>query len=99
MSLFYLTISRVMTESEEIMSIKTETIIRTVCLIIALINQLLIGLGKQPIPIEDKEIYTLVSTIVTIVIAMRCWWKNNSFTLPAIKADMYMEELRKKGAK
>ena len=81
------------------MSIKTETIIRTVCLIIALINQLLIGLGKQPIPIEDKEIYTLVSTIVTIVIAMRCWWKNNSFTLPAIKADMYMEELRKKGAK
>lgn len=88
-----------MTESEEIMSIKTETIIRTVCLIIALINQLLIGLGKQPIPIEDKEIYTLVSTIVTIVIAMRCWWKNNSFTLPAIKADMYMEELRKKGAK
>lgn len=86
-------------ESEDIMSIKTETIIRTVCLIIALINQLLIGLGKQPIPIEDKEIYTLVSTIVTIVIAMRCWWKNNSFTLPAIKADMYMEELRKKGAK
>lgn len=99
MSLFYLTISRVTMESEEIMSIKTETIIRTVCLIIALINQLLIGLGKQPIPIEDKEIYTLVSTIVTIVIAMRCWWKNNSFTLPAIKADMYMEELRKKGAK
>lgn len=84
-----------MTESEEIMSIKTETIIRTVCLIIALINQLLIGLGKQPIPIEDKEIYTLVSTIVTIVIAMRCWWKNNSFTAPAIKADQYMEELRR----
>lgn len=80
-------------------SVKTETIIRTVCLIIALINQLLIGIGKQPIPIEDKEIYNLVSTIVTIVIAMRCWWKNNSFTLPAIKADMYMEELRKKGAK
>lgn len=77
------------------MSIKTETIIRTVCLIIALINQLLIGLGKQPIPIEDKEIYTLVSTIVTIVIAMRCWWKNNSFTAPAIKADQYMEELRR----
>lgn len=95
MSLFYLTISRVMTESEEIMSIKTETIIRTVCLIIALINQLLIGLGKQPIPIEDKEIYTLVSTIVMIVIAMRCWWKNNSFTQPAIKADQYMEELRR----
>lgn len=90
-----MTISRVMTESEEIMSIKTETIIRTVCLIIALINQLLIGLGKQPIPIEDKEIYTLVSTIVTIVIAMRCWWKNNSFTAPAIKADQYMEELRR----
>ena len=77
-------------------SIKTETIIRTVCLIIALVNQLLIGLGKQPIPIEDKEIYTLVSTLVTIVLALRCWWKNNSFTVPAIKADLYLEELRKK---
>ena len=77
-------------------SIKTETIIRTVCLIIALVNQLLIGLGKQPIPIEDKEIYTLVSTLVTIVLAIRCWWKNNSFTVPAIKADLYLEELRKK---
>ena len=77
-------------------NVKTETIIRTVCLIIALINQLLIGFGKQPIPIEDKEIYTLVSTIVTIVLALRCWWKNNSFTAPAIKADIYLEELRKK---
>ena len=77
-------------------SIKTETIIRTVCLIVALVNQLLIGLGKQPIPIEDKEIYTLVSTLVTIVLALRCWWKNNSFTVPAIKADLYLEELRKR---
>ena len=77
-------------------SIKTETIIRTVCLIIALVNQLLIGLGKQPIPIEDKEIYTLVSTLVTIILALRCWWKNNSFTVPAIKADLYLEELRKR---
>ena len=77
-------------------SIKTETIIRTVCLIIALVNQLLIGLGKQPIPIEDKEIYTLVSTLVTIVLALRCWWKNNSFTVPAIKADLYLEVLRKR---
>lgn len=81
---------------EENVSIKTETIIRTVCLIIALVNQALIGFGKQPIPIEDKEIYTLVSTLVTIVLAIRCWWKNNSFTVPAIKADLYLEELRKR---
>ncbi len=81
---------------EENVSIKTETIIRTVCLIIALINQALIAVGKQPIPIEDKEIYTLVSTVVTIILALRCWWKNNSFTIPAIKADQYMEDLRKR---
>ena len=91
-----------MTESEECemqeenVSIKIETIIRTVCLIIALVNQALIGFGKQPIPIEDKEIYKLVSTLVTTVLALRCWWKNNSFTVPAIKADLYLEELRKK---
>lgn len=82
--------------SEENMNIKTETIIRTICLIIALINQLLIGLGKQPIPVKDEQVYTIVSTMVTIILSLWAWWKNNSFTLPAIKADLYLAELRKR---
>ncbi len=75
--------------------IKIDTIIRTICLAITLSNQLLIAFGKKPLPIEDDQMYKVVSTLVTVFVGIWCWWKNNSFTLPAIKADKYMEELRK----
>lgn len=76
-------------------SIKPETIIRTICLVIALANQILVAFGKQPIPVEDEQVYTLVSTVVTIGVSIWSWWKNNSFTKEAIAADEYLAELRK----
>ncbi len=76
-------------------NIKPETIIRTICLVITLVNQVLVAFGKQPIPVEDEQVYTLVSTIVTIIVSLWAWWKNNSFTQPAIKADEYLAKLRK----
>jgi SPP1 family holin len=83
-----------MTESEETMKVKTETIIRTIVLILALANQVLAIYGKQKIPITEDEVYQLVTLIITIGSALWAWWKNNSFTQPAIKADEYMEKLR-----
>lgn len=77
------------------MKVKTETIIRTVVLILALINQVLAIMGKQAIPITEDEVYQLITLVVTIAAALWSWWKNNSFTLPAIKADEYLEQLRK----
>lgn len=81
-------------ESEENM-VKTETIIRTIILILALANNVLAIYGKEKIPITENEVYQLVTQIVTICTALWAWWKNNSFTLPAIKADEYLEKLRK----
>lgn len=81
-------------ESEENM-VKTETIIRTIILILALANQVLAICGKEKIPITDDDIYQLVTLIITIGSALWAWWKNNSFTLPAIKADEYLEKLRR----
>lgn len=75
--------------------IKPETIVRTICLIIALANQILAIYGKERIPVTDDEIYQLVSIIATIIVSVWTWWKNNSFTQPALKADIYMERLRK----
>jgi SPP1 family holin len=75
--------------------IKVETIIRTICFFIALANELLVHFGKQRLPFTEDETYQIVSHLVTYAIAIWCWWKNNSFTQPAIKADAYMEELRK----
>lgn len=77
------------------MKVKTETIIRTVVLILALINQVLAITGRQAIPITEDEVYQLITLVVTIAAALWSWWKNNSFTLPAIKADEYLEQLRK----
>lgn len=77
------------------MKVKTETIIRTIVLILALANQVLAIYGKDKIPVTEDEVYQLVTLIVTIGSAIWAWWKNNSFTQPAIKADEYMEQLRK----
>ena len=77
------------------MKVKTETIIRTIVLILALANQVLAIYGKDKIPVTEDEVYQLVTLIVTIGSAIWAWWKNNSFTQPAIKADEYKEQLRK----
>ena len=70
------------------------TIIRTICLIVALANQVLAAFGKSPLPIEDATVELLVSTIVTIVLALISWWKNNDFTLNARRAGKYLRDLK-----
>lgn len=76
------------------MKISKETVIRTIILVIALINQVLTSLGKNPIPFSDDIIYEAVTLVVTISASLIAWWKNNSFTQSAIKADEYMKELK-----
>ena len=70
------------------------TIARTIILLLALVNQVLGMLGIQIIPIEDEVINTAVSTVWTVIAALAAWWKNNSFTVPALKADAMMKETR-----
>ena len=81
------------------MKIKTETIIRTIVLALALINQVLAIYGKEAFPVTEDQVYQTVTLIVTIISAVWAWWKNNSFTRPAIRADIYLEELRKREEK
>ena len=79
--------------------VKPETIIRTVVLILALINQFLAIYGREAIPITEDEVYQAVTLIVTIGSSIWAWWKNNSYTREAIEADKYLEELRKTGGR
>lgn len=72
-----------------------DTIIRTICLALALINQLLTAYGKSPLPIQDAQVEVLVSTILTIATALWAWWKNNSFTQEALAGDKHMRALKK----
>lgn len=78
-------------------SVKTETIIRTVVLVIALLNQSLTLMGKSVLPVTDEQIGELISLVFTIGASLWAWWKNNSFTQNAIKADEYLAELKNGG--
>lgn len=74
--------------------IKTDTIIRTVVLIVALINQALTVAGKSLLPITDDQIAELITLVITIGASLWSWWKNNSFTKPAIQADEVLKRLK-----
>lgn len=76
--------------------IKKETIIRTIVLIIAIINNILTLLGKNPFPYTADEIENAVAIIFTVLATLWAWWKNNSFTLPARLGDQEMERQRVK---
>ena len=49
---------------------------------------------KSPLNIADDDMSTVISTAWTIIAAVLAWWKNNSFTDAAIKADEFMHELK-----
>ncbi|APT45390.1 phage holin [Bacillus sp. FSL W8-0445] len=77
------------------------TVVRTVLLFIALVNQTLIVFGKPVLPISEDQINTLAdalylagSTIFTIVTTLVAWYKNNYVT---DKGKQQKEVLKQKG--
>ncbi|WP_458117993.1 phage holin [Bacillus sp. PK6-026] len=77
------------------------TVIRTVLLFIALVNQTLIMLGKTALPINEDQVNTLAdalylagSTIFTIFTTLVAWFKNNYVTG---KGKQQKEVLKQKG--
>lgn len=76
------------------MHCKKETIIRTVVLVIALLNQILTACGKNPLPFSDERIYEGISLAFSIGASLWAWWKNNSFTAEAVEADRYLAAIR-----
>ena len=73
---------------------KADTIARTVILAVALINQVLAILGKNKLPFADEDIYQVVTLLFTIASSAWAWWKNNSITKNAVKADEYLAGLK-----
>lgn len=78
--------------------IKKETIIRTIVLFIAIINNILTLLGKSPFPYSSEEVEQAVTIVITVIATLWAWWKNNSFTLPARLGDeeMMRQRIRRK---
>lgn len=80
----------------ENLHISAGTVARTLVLILAIINQILSACGKSPLPIESETIEQLVTAGFTTVAALIAWWKNNSFTTNALKADALLAQLNGK---
>ncbi|MBU8575977.1 phage holin [Bacillus pumilus] len=77
------------------------TVIRTVLLFMALINQALILFGKPILPISEDQVTSLAETlylagsmIFTIVTTLAAWFKNNYVT---DKGKLQKEVLKQKG--
>ena len=74
---------------------KKSTIVRTVLLLIVIINMILKASGKQIINVDESQVYEIVELLISLAIIIVSWWKNNSFTENAQKADEYLAELRR----
>lgn len=77
------------------------TVIRTVLLFMALINQFLIMVGKPVLPISEDQVTSLAETlylafsmIFTLVTTLVAWFKNNYVT---DKGKKQKEVLKQKG--
>ncbi|QII49461.1 phage holin [Bacillus paralicheniformis] len=77
------------------------TVVRTVLLFIALVNQTLIMFGKPVLPISEDQINTLAdalylagSAAFTITTTLVAWYKNNYVTS---KGKLQKETLKQKG--
>jgi SPP1 family holin len=59
-------------------------LIRTIVLVIALVNQVLQVKGMSPLPIDDVQIESLVSLIFTITASV-ITWKHDNFKKKEVK--------------
>ena len=74
--------------------ISAGTIARTIILLLALINQCLSMAGVSPLPIEDEQGETIITTAWKVIAAIWAWWKNNSFTQAALAGDALKNEIK-----
>jgi len=56
------------------------TVIRTIALMVALVNQILVLMGKSPLPIDSELLEQLISAIFTIITTIISWSKDKLFS-------------------
>lgn len=67
--------------------VTAQTWARTLVLVLALISQLAVILGKRSEAIDIERWQEYVTYIFTVGASLVAWWKNNSFTKNAQTAD------------
>ena len=67
--------------------VTVQTWARTIVLLLALISQLCVILGKRSEAIDVDQWQEYVTYALTVISSIWAWWKNNSFTDKAQNAD------------
>ena len=76
------------------MKISKGTIVRTIMIVLVLVNMVLQHMGLDVINVDESEVLTFVELLIEIAIIVVGFWKNNSYTEKAIKADEFLQGLR-----
>ena len=76
------------------MKISQGTIIRSILLFVVVLNMLLKKMGFRPLNITEGTTAYFVETVIEILVILVSFWKNNSFSENAIKADEFLKALR-----
>ena len=76
------------------MDITKGTLIRTLMFLIVAINVVLEKVGIDIIPANENVITMIVEVLIEIAVLIVGFWKNNSFTPAAIKADEILKQLK-----
>ena len=70
------------------------TIIRTIALAVVLLNMALKALGKPLIEYDEGTVMYWLEYIIEVAVIIVTFWKNNSFSSAAIKADNFLKDLK-----
>lgn len=72
--------------------VSKQTWVRTIVLILALVNQALVMFGVTDNEVELEAWTRYATYIFTVISAIWSWWKNNSFTQKAQEADTVLHQ-------
>lgn len=76
------------------MKITKSTIIRTVLVAIVLVNFVLEKCGVDVIKTDESTVSMWLEFVIEMAVIVVGFWKNNSFSENAIKADRFLAQLR-----
>ena len=76
------------------MKITKGTIVRTISIIIVILNIVLKHFNIDIINVSESERLTFIESLIEVAIIIVGFWKNNSYTEKAIEADEFLRNLK-----
>ena len=81
-----------MSESKNLAPFNKMMIVRTIVLLLAWLNQYLVMKGTSPLPFNDRDYEVVATALITFVVSMWGWWKNNDVRFKARRNTQYLKD-------